>query len=223
MAADPIHELSRKRASRWHRLLQPPLPLVHSAASKRQVLPLGPRNLYIGGAGNRVDGFINVDLYPLPGIDVACDAEHLPFRDGVFDLVDCNAVIEHTPSPRALVGEIRRCVKPGGGCHLVAPFCHPFHEYPKDYWRFTEDGLCELVKPMEIIETGWQTGPTATLLITLIEYVKLWMPASWMKKGVWVVLGWVLSPLRYLDLLLANRPDAKQIGNHAYVWARKST
>lgn len=170
-----------------------------------------------------MDGFINVDLCPLPGIDVACDAEHLPFRDDVFDLVDCNAVIEHTPSPRALVGEIRRCAKPGGGCHWVAPFCHPFHEYPNDYWRFTEDGRCELVKPIEVVETGCQTGPTATLLITVIEYVKLLMPANWMKKGVWVVLGWVLSPLRYLDLLLAKRPDAKQIGNHAYVWACKGS
>jgi ubiquinone/menaquinone biosynthesis C-methylase UbiE len=79
-----------------------------------------------------------------------CDVEHLPFSDGVVDLVDCTAVIEYTPSPRALVAEIRRCVKTGDGCHLAAPFL----EYPRAYWRFNEGGLCELAKPMEVLETG---------------------------------------------------------------------
>jgi SAM-dependent methyltransferase len=185
------------------------------------VIRLGRSNLYIGGAGNRVDGYINVDLFPVAGIDVVCDAERLPFRSASFDRVDCVAVLEHTPSPAAMVSEIERCLRPGGGCFLVVPFCHPFHEYPRDYWRFSRDGLSRLVESLEVVESGWFTGPTATLLIVLIEYVKIWLPARWMKQAVWVVLGWLLFPLRYLDIVMLRLPDAGQLGNHAYLWARK--
>jgi hypothetical protein len=37
-----------------------------------------------------------------------------------------------------------------------------------------------------------------------------------------VVLGWLLSPLRYLDLLLFRSANAGRIGNHCYIWLRKS-
>jgi hypothetical protein len=36
------------------------------------------------------------------------------------------------------------------------------------------------------------------------------------------LLGWLLFPLRYLDLILLRSPRAGQIGNHCYVWLRKS-
>ena len=38
---------------------------------------------------------------------VRADGEYLPFRDGAFNLVFCNSVIEHVPNPDALAGEIR--------------------------------------------------------------------------------------------------------------------
>ncbi len=78
MQADPVSELSRRRSNRLIRMLQPPLPVWYSAASREQIIPLGLRNLYIGGAGNDVHGYINVDLIALPGVDVVCDAENLP-------------------------------------------------------------------------------------------------------------------------------------------------
>ena len=221
MADNGVARLASRRGSRWRRWLQPPRPVWENPASRRPVIPLGRRNLYVGGAGSRVDGYINADLFAMPGVDVACDAERLPFRDDVFDRVDCEAVLEHTPSPRQLVSEIRRCLKPGGGCFLVAPFCHPFHEYPRDYQRFTLDGLRELVRPMEPLESGWLAGPTATLLVFTIEYVKLWLPRRWMKQAAWVALGWTLFPLRYLDKALVRSVDARQLGNHGYLWARK--
>ncbi len=210
----------RQRAP-W-RYLQPPLPVLRNPAAAPQRVALGEHNLYIGGSGNHVEGYVNVDLFPSPGVHVVCDAELLPFHSGVFDRIDCEAVLEHTPNPARMVAEISRCLKIGGGCWIVAPFCHPFHEYPRDYWRFTPDGLEQLVQPLQVIESGWLTGPTATLLIVLIEYVKIWLPAKWIKQAAWVILAWLLFPLRYLDLILLRLPDARQLGNHAYLWARKS-
>ena len=45
-----------------------------------------------------------------------------------------------------------------------------------------------------------------------------WRP---LKAAAHGVLGWLLFPLRYLDLLLFRNPRAGQIGNHAYVWLKK--
>jgi hypothetical protein len=35
------------------------------------------------------------------------------------------------------------------------------------------------------------------------------------------VLGWLLFPLRYLDLLWINSSRAGRIGNHCYLWVKK--
>src|ERR1700682_4739719 len=75
--------------------------------------------------------------------------------------------------PQRVMSEIRRVLTPGGYLHLVTPFCHPYHAYPNDFRRFSIEGLKELAGPMEVVAEGWRTGPTATLLVIAIEYVKL--------------------------------------------------
>ena len=62
---------------------------------------------------------------------------------------------------------------------------------------------------------------TATLLVFAIEYVKLLLPWRAWRGMVHGVLGWLLFPLRYLDLLLLRTPRAGRIGNHCYLWLRK--
>jgi SAM-dependent methyltransferase len=42
------------------------------------------------------------------------DVERLPFRDGSFDLVTANMVVEHVADPRSLLAEVRRTLRPGG-------------------------------------------------------------------------------------------------------------
>ena len=46
--------------------------------------PLGRWNLYIGGAGRVVDGYINLDLFRFSGVDVQADAEQLPLLADQF-------------------------------------------------------------------------------------------------------------------------------------------
>ena len=40
--------------------------------------------------------------------------EHLPFRDGTFDLVTANMVIEHIQNPAIVLAEVKRVLRPGG-------------------------------------------------------------------------------------------------------------
>jgi SAM-dependent methyltransferase len=203
------------------RALEPPAPFVMNPREPGD-FPLGRWNLYIGGAGRNVPGYVNLDLFPMPGVDIAADAEQLPFRDAVFQRVECDAVLEHVRNPVLAAAELRRVLAPGGYLHLVTPFCHPFHEYPKDYHRFTLDGLKQLAGDLEVIAEGWRTGPTATLLVVGIEYVKGLLPWRWWRVGAHLALGWLLFPLRYLDLPLLRTTRAGRIGNHCYLWLRKA-
>ena len=220
-----LETLYRERTSdRWrHRLrraLEPPSPFIMNPHEPTD-FPLGRWNLCIGGAGRVMDGYVNLDLLPMPGVNVAADAAALPFPPDIFQRVECDAVLEHVCDPVQVMSEIRRVLAPGGYVHLVTPFCHPFHEYPKDFRRFTLDGLKQLAGGMEVVAEGWRTGPTATLLVISIEYVKLLFPFRSWRAVAHVVLGWLLFPLRYLDLLLLRSSDARRIGNHCYIWLRK--
>jgi len=222
---DSLEDLYRRRGStRWQdrlsRLLAPPALYVMNPAEPKD-FPLGRWNLYLGGAGSRPAGYVNLDLFAVPGVDVAADAECLPFPDDLFQRVECDAVLEHVRRPEQVMAEIARVLAPGGYLHLVTPFCHPFHEYPKDYRRYTLDGLKELASGFEPVAEGWRTGPTATLLVFTIEYMKLLLPWRVWRGLVHGVLGWLLFPLRYLDLLLLRIPRAASIGNHCYLWVRK--
>ncbi len=225
MALDNVQESYRRRKSlgwreRLCRLLSPPPPFIMNP-SDNQDFPLGRWNLYIGGAGCLVDGYVNIDLFPLAGVSVVADAHELPFRCGLFQRVECEAVLEHVARPQQVVREIERVLAPGGYAHIVTPFCHPFHEYPKDFHRFTLDGLKELAGDLEVVAEGWKTVPTATMLVFVLEYVKLWFPLRPWRIFAHGVLGWGLFPLRYLDLLFFRTQRAGRIGNHCYIWLRK--
>lgn len=214
----------RKRASRrWPdrlaRLVSPPAPLVMNPAEPTD-FPLGRWSLYIGGAGLVVDGYVNVDLFAVPGVDVVADAERLPFPRNTFQRVECDAVLEHVRSPERVVNEIQRVLAPGGYAHLVTPFCHLFHEYPRDLRRFTIDGLKELAGSLEVVAEGWRIGPTATLIIVWIEYVKILLPFRAWHALSHLFWGWLLFPLRYVDLVLLRSRRAGRIGNHCYLWLR---
>jgi SAM-dependent methyltransferase len=50
---------------------------------------------------------------------VCGELHHLPFKDGMFDLVTANMVVEHLANPEIALQEIARVMKPGGifVCH----------------------------------------------------------------------------------------------------------
>jgi len=79
------------------------------------------------------------------GPDVVYDGRTLPFADASFDTALCVQVLEHTPHPALLLGEIARVLRPAGILLLQAPFSFRLHEEPHDYFRYSPHGLRVLV------------------------------------------------------------------------------
>jgi len=76
------------------------------------------------GAGTKaLPGWVNVDIRPLPGIDVVSDLRTLPFKDEAADLVYACHVLEHFGRHEYMdvLKEWHRILKPGGKIRLAMP------------------------------------------------------------------------------------------------------
>ena len=74
------------------------------------------------------------------------DAVDLPFEDGSFDVAHCHNVLMHIPDTAAVLGEIRRVLKPGGiiGCREMivdSSFTHPDFGIIRRAWEMFADLL----------------------------------------------------------------------------------
>lgn len=86
--------------------------------------------------------YLGVDMEPGPGVDLVCSSHRLPVPSYSFTTVLCLEMLEHDPDPFQTMREIARVLQPGGTAVLsTRGIGFPLHEHPKDYWRFTEDGL----------------------------------------------------------------------------------
>lgn len=73
------------------------------------------------------------------------DGNVFPFQNDSFDMVISTQVLEHVPDPLAMLKEMARVCKPGGGVVISLPFVYQEHEEPFDYFRFTRFGIEELL------------------------------------------------------------------------------
>jgi len=115
---------------------------------------------------------VGTDVYASPNTQVVADGHFLPFRDGVFDGVWIQAVLEHVLDPPALVAEIHRVLKPKGLVYADTPFMQQVHEQAYDFTRFTLSGHRWLFRDFEEIDAG-AVGGAGKALVWSIRYVAL--------------------------------------------------
>ena len=156
------------------------------------------------GAGNRdlsplVDGELtNQDIAQglhNSDIHIYSPLHQIPREDGYFDVIFCNAVLEHVENPEEVVEEFSRVCREGGLLYLVIPFLQPEHKDPTDFQRYTADGLAGLVTrhgfAVEKVE------PLHNIYVTLSWIVTTWLSQEQSPRNL--VLKGVLYPvLRYL-------------------------
>ncbi len=132
-----------------------------------------------------------------------CNVLNLPFKDGEFDAVVSDLVLEHVKGcPQQAIDETFRVLKPSGIVLHTTNFICPIHGAPNDYWRFTPNALEFLVvKHGRIIDVGGWGNPCLWLFVALgLRYVPVpharWHPFHWVAtKNVetWPVVTWVLA------------------------------
>lgn len=99
--------------------------------------------------------YIKQDMqnYDPPCIDVICDIEDMKsISDESIGLVLNLESLEHLPYPQRAIDEIHRVLRPNGFLILTTVMHFKIHRCPKDYWRFTPDGIELLLRQFKILD-----------------------------------------------------------------------
>ncbi len=221
--------------------LRPPHPFLSIDAGKRRakfsqlveeisgapaVLDIGSGNT---GLSNIVGltklvqgGLISLEMCYAPAVHVICDAHKLPFLDGSMDGVLIQGVLEHVRDPSRIVGEILRVLRPQGVVYADVPFLQHYHQDPEDYRRYTISGLRQLFRNFDEVDAGVSVGASSVLCDVLSEYPAIWFRNPLLYWGVKWLVGWLVSPLRYIDYFLVRRARTHSLAGALYYLGRKA-
>ncbi|GEM_PF-459356 len=128
------------------------------------IVDLGSQN--IGGSYRQFFdcpgwSYIGVDVAAGPNVDLVLDDPYNwgELKSDSVDVLVSGQVFEHIEYFWLTMAEIRRVLKPGGLCCIIAPSGGREHRYPVDCWRFYPDGLRAMARyvDMEVISavTNW--------------------------------------------------------------------
>lgn len=127
------------------------------------------------GSGSPRFSFPNVcelDIRKYATTDVVIGGGLLPFKDGCFDAIISESVLEHVPDPFLYMSELFRTLRRGGKVVLDSAFMQPLHGFPHHYFNTSMQAL-ELLFSKFSIERIF-VGP---------------------HQHPWVALHWILNSL----------------------------
>lgn len=244
----PINDYVERKASyfpglgRLGRIFVPLLPElsanVRGAENYERVATLmrkaseSPRVLVLGG-GNVGQGmerllaskeiqFYETDVTFGPRTKLICDAHDISFKDGTFDCVTAQAVLEHVADPYRCVQEIHRVLKPCGIVYVEIPFMQQVHLAPYDFHRFTFIGLRRLMRQFDEIDLGTVCGPGMALAWAyeyfLLSFVTDRLIQNFIRAFARCTAFW----LKYFDYYLVRRRGAINGASALYFIGRKT-
>jgi SAM-dependent methyltransferase len=98
----------------WYGLLAQALP-----QGEGQVLELGSG---CGYCARFIPGLITSEVLPCSGVQIALDAQELPFADRSLRAIVMTDVMHHMPKVRRFFAEASRCLRPGGKILMIEPW-----------------------------------------------------------------------------------------------------
>jgi SAM-dependent methyltransferase len=117
------------------------------------------------------------DVWLGPRTQLVCDGHDLPFADGTFDAVVCQAVLEHVLDPPRVVAEMHRVLRPSGLLYAEIPFMQQVHEGAYDLTRYTYVGQRRLFRSFDELASGPVCGP-AMALAWSVRYLAVTLAGS---------------------------------------------
>jgi SAM-dependent methyltransferase len=144
--------------------------LSHMAFYRTHVVPRlgeGLRAIEFGGSNGFLSELFAGVMYEVAPNAPAVDVHDLSgYPENTYDFVVLDEILEHVERPWLAVEQIRRILK-GGGCLITSsPFMIAEHKVPRDYWRFTKDGLAVLLGEYSRIEThSWGNRGSVSYLM----------------------------------------------------------
>jgi SAM-dependent methyltransferase len=190
------------------------------------MLKPGSAGLNVGAGFTRLHSqMLNIDVVGDTFIDCQSSVLALPFADESFDLVVTQETLEHVSDPFLAMREIGRVLKRGGTLYCQLPFVIGFHPGPQDYWRFTVQGMGELVdrSGLEVVELTVSVGGATGYYRISVEFWSglLSLGRAPLYKAFKAVFALMLFPLKWLDPLFTLSPERDRIAGGYIVIARK--
>lgn len=184
------------------------------------------RGLNIGaGTTNLHPKLFNLDIFPNSIIHCCAMAETLPFATESISMIITQETLEHVQEPHRAVREMYRVLKPNGILYCQLPFVIGYHPGPTDFWRFSKEGIQELVEQAGFVckEVKIAVGPATGLYRILVEFfatiITIPVPSLYhLAKGAAALL---LYPIKLLDSVLLHSPQADRIAGGYYIIAEK--
>jgi len=207
----------------WRKRLMEPY-LVANPQMDKVLARLSPGALIcdVGAGGRRVTpDVVAVDAYWADSTDVVSDAAALGLADGAFDCVICTGTFEHLPDPWAAAREIARVTKPGGLIYVDTPFMQGYHADPRDYWRFTTDGLKRLFDGLEVVDSGVHMGPASGLGWVFVGFCQSLARTEVTRKILFRLGRLIAFPWKYLDHFAVKSPYSHLAASGVYLLCRK--
>lgn len=190
--------------------------LISDLGENAKVLDLG------SGVRRRAKHVINLEIEPMPNVNIVADGHKLPFKDSVFDAVILEAVLEHVKNPKLIISEIGRILRKGGYICVAVPFIQGYHASPTDYQRYTIWGLETLLVDFDKLESGSCVGPTSALHWIFREYAGILFSFGniWLYKLISLLIGWLTFPLVFLDSILVYNKNSDNIASAVFFIGR---
>ncbi len=164
---------------------------------------------------NEFDGhYFSLDIDKQTHPMIIGDAMNLPIKKNIIKNIICFAVLEHVKNPKKVLEESYKCLDKKGIIHISVPFLYFRHDWC-DYYRFTAEGITELLKDFKIItiKKGF-CGFFSTIISWLI-------PLTYeMPKPLRILSQQVI----YLILIISSRIDIgkSRFYNGIYIKAKKN-
>lgn len=190
------------------------------------------RVLVIGGSilGQGMEAIANSKEIELIEADVSfgprtlsiCDAHDQSFRDGYFDGVIIQALLEYVVDPACCVEEIYRMLKMGGIVYSDTPFMQQVHGRQYDFTRFSHLGHRRLFRHFSEIDSGIGCGPGMALASAYRYFLLSFAKTKTVRFILSTMANLISFWLKYFDYISVGRPAALDAASGLFFLGRKA-